>query len=119
MYNFGVMDIKTLTEKMHRFVQEKGWYDPQSLRPQTPKNLAISLSIEAAEVLELYQWADTAPDPHELASELADVTLYLLQLASVAEIDLEKAVLEKLALNYTRSWDQSSEIKKDDNHEEN
>lgn len=118
MYNFGVMDIKTLTEKMHRFVQEKGWYDPQSLRPQTPKNLAISLSIEAAEVLELYQWADTAPDPHELASELADVTLYLLQLASVAEIDLEKAVLDKLALNYTRSWDQSSESKKDDNHEE-
>jgi len=119
LYNFGVMDIKTLTEKMHRFVQEKGWYDPQSLRPQTPKNLAISLNLEAAEVLELFQWADTAPDPHGLASELADVTLYLLQLASVSGIDLEKAVLDKLALNYTRTWDQSLEGEKDDNDEDN
>jgi len=113
------MDIKRLTEEMHRFVQEKGWYDLQSPRPQTPKNLAVSLSIEAAEVLELFQWADTAPDPHELASELADVTLYLLQLASVSKIDLERAVLEKLALNYTRSWDQGVETDQDDNHEEN
>ncbi|MBG0786795.1 MAG: nucleotide pyrophosphohydrolase [Anaerolineaceae bacterium] len=112
------MDIKTLTEKMHRFVQEKGWYDPKSPRPQTPKNLAISLSIEAAEVLELYQWADTAPDPHGLASELADVTLYLLQLASVSGIDLEKAVLDKLAVNYTRTWDQSLDDNQNDNHEE-
>ena len=113
------MDIKALTEEMHRFVQEKGWYDPQSPRPQTPKNLAVSLSIEAAEVLELYQWADTAPDPHQLASELADITLYLLQLASVSEIDLERAVLEKLALNYTRSWDQKLNTEEDNDHEEN
>jgi NTP pyrophosphatase (non-canonical NTP hydrolase) len=113
------MDIKTLTEEMHRFVQEKGWYDPKSARPQTPKNLAVSLSIEAAEVLELYQWVDSAPDPHELASELADVTLYLLQLASVSGIDLEKAVLNKLALNYTRSWDQNMKANQDDKHEEN
>jgi len=113
------MDIKSLTEEMHRFVQEKGWYDPQSARPQTPKNLAVSLSIEAAEVLELYQWADSAPDPHKLASELADVTLYLLQLASICGIDLERAVLDKLALNYTRSWDQNMEANQDDKHEEN
>ncbi len=70
-------------------------------------------------MLELYQWADTAPDPHGLASELADVTLYLLQLASVSGIDLEKAVLDKLAVNYTRTWDQSLEENQDDNHEEN
>lgn len=103
---------------MHRFVQEKGWYDADSPRPQTPKNLAASLSIEAAEVLELFQWADTSPDPHALASELADVTLYLLQLASVSEIDLEKAVLDKLAVNYTRTWDQDQQTEEDGNHEE-
>ena len=104
---------------MHRFVQEKGWYDTDSPRPQTPKNLAASLSIEAAEVLELFQWADTSPDPHELASELADVTLYLLQLASISKIDLEKAVLDKLAVNYTRTWDQDQQSKDDDNDDEN
>ncbi len=104
MYNFEVMDIKTLTAEMNRFVQEKGWYDAESPRPQTPKNLAISMSIEAAEVLELFQWKEKAPDPQMLASELADVSLYLLQLASVSQIDLEDAILTKLAKNYSRTW---------------
>jgi NTP pyrophosphatase (non-canonical NTP hydrolase) len=119
MYNFEVMDIKALTAEMNRFVHEKGWYDPDSPRPQTPKNLAISLSIEAAEVLEHFQWIDKAPDPQMLASELADVMLYLLQLASVSNIDLEEAVLEKLAKNYTRTWDQKEQKKGDSNNEEN
>jgi NTP pyrophosphatase (non-canonical NTP hydrolase) len=100
------MDIKSLTEAMHTFVASKGWYQEDSPRPQTPKNLAISLSLEAAEVLELFQWTEKAPDPHSLAGELADVALYLLQLASVSNIDLEKAILEKLERNYLREWDQ-------------
>ncbi len=119
MYNFEVMDIKTLTAEMNRFVQEKGWYEPDSPRPQTPKNLALSLSIEAAEVLELFQWIEKAPDPQLLASELADVTLYLLQLASVSNIDLEDAVLAKLAINYNRNWDQDEQKSGDSNNEEN
>ena len=44
-------------------------------------------------------------DQQGLASELADVTLYLLQLAHVSGIDLEAAVLEKLKTNYDRTWD--------------
>lgn len=107
MYNSSTMDIQELTQAMHRFVSEKGWYNPNSPRPQTPKNLALSLSIEAAEVLELFQWINDSPDPQMLASELADVTLYLLQLASVSEIDLEEAVLAKLEENSTRTWDQA------------
>ena len=100
------MDIKLLTQEMNRFVSNKGWYEPGSPRPQTPKNLAISLSLEAAEVLDHFQWRELPTDQHALESELADVTLYLLQLASACEIDLEKAVLNKLKLNYTREWDQ-------------
>lgn len=100
------MDIRQLTEEMHQFVKAKGWYEPASPRPQTPRNLAISLSLEAAEVLEHFQWRDSAVDKDELESELADVTLYLLQLASICQIDLEKAVLHKLEVNYTREWDQ-------------
>jgi len=46
------MDLKELTQEMNRFVSSKGWYEPESPRPQTPKNLAISLSLESAEVLE-------------------------------------------------------------------
>lgn len=102
------MDIKELTEEMHRFVTAKGWYDPSSARPQTPRNLAVSLSLEAAEVLEHFQWNETISDPQEFQGELADVTLYLLQLASVTGVDLEKAVLEKLKTNYDRQWDQTT-----------
>ena len=108
MYNFGVMNIRELTQAMNQFVKEKGWYDPDTLRPQTPKNLATSLIIESAEVLEHFQWHENPPDPAKLASELADVTLYLLQLASILNIDLEQAVLEKLARNYDRTWDQDN-----------
>jgi len=106
MYNFTLMDINELTQAMDRFVAAKGWYTGDSPRPQTLKNLAASLCIEAAEVLELFQWVEQTTDSNALASELADVTLYLLQIARVAEIDLEQAVLNKLNLNYQRNWDQ-------------
>jgi NTP pyrophosphatase (non-canonical NTP hydrolase) len=99
------MELKDLTEKMHAFVHSKGWYEPDSKRPQTPRNLAISLSLEANEVLEHFQWQGELKDKEELASELADVTLYLLQLASVSGIDLENAVLRKLETNASREWD--------------
>jgi NTP pyrophosphatase (non-canonical NTP hydrolase) len=99
------MELKDLTEKMHAFVRSKGWYEPDSKRPQTPRNLAISLSLEANEVLEHFQWQGELKDRDELAGELADVALYLLQLASVSGIDLEKAVLKKLETNTSRTWD--------------
>ena len=100
------MDIKQLTEEMNRFVHLKGWYADDSKRPQTPRNLTISLALEAAEILEHFQWRDEVKDKEELAGELADVALYLLELASVTEIDLEKAILDKIEINKTREWDQ-------------
>ena len=108
-YNSHPMDIKQLTQYMHAFVRAKGWYEPDSLRPQTPRNLAASLSIEAAEVLECFQWSEDLPDQNLLAGELADVMLYLLQLANICEIDLESALMQKLQLNYRRSWDKDQQ----------
>ena len=99
------MNIQELTSVMHDFVRAKGWYEPSSLRPQTLRNLAISLNLEASEVLEHFQWRDEPADPQELAGELADVALYLLQIASIAGIDLEQAILDKLKTNYQRQWD--------------
>ena len=98
------MDIQELTRLMHQFVQDKGWYDEDSIHPQTPRNLAISLSIEAAEILELYQWENEEINMDALESEVADVMLYLLQLASIQGIDIEKAVQKKLKKNYGRDW---------------
>jgi len=103
------MDIKELTEAMHNFVHSKGWYEPDSKRPQTPRNLAISLSLEANEALEHFQWQGELKDKDELASELADVTLFLLQLASVSGIDLEQAILKKLETNASREWNTESD----------
>jgi NTP pyrophosphatase (non-canonical NTP hydrolase) len=100
------MDIQELTDRMNDLVRSKGWYDDDSKRPQTPRNLAISLSVEAAEILEHFQFHEHARDKKELAGELADVALYLLQLASITGIDLEKAILDKIEVNKTRKWDQ-------------
>jgi NTP pyrophosphatase (non-canonical NTP hydrolase) len=99
------MDIKELTRQMHDFVRAKGWYEPDSPRQQTLRNLAISLNLEASEVLEHFQWDGDLENVESLSDELADVTLYLLQIASIAEIDLEEAVLRKLDKNYQRTWD--------------
>ena len=99
------MNLKELTDEMNRFVRSKGWFDENSKRPQTPRNLSISLALEAAEILEHFQWQDEIKDKEELAGELADVALYLLELASITEIDLEQAMLKKLEVNKTRAWD--------------
>ena len=98
------MDIRQLTDVMNKFVEAKGLYRPTSRAPQTPRNIAASLAIEAAEVLEHFQWTEQARHPEDLAGELADVPLYLLQLAYLTNVDLEQAILDKLAVNYQRTW---------------
>ena len=102
-YVRGPMTIQELTQAMNRFVEAMGWYAEDSPSPQTPRNIAISLSLEAAEVLEHFQWGEQV-DQDALAGELADVALYLLQLAYLTDIDLEQAIRHKLAINYHRDW---------------
>lgn len=73
----------------------------------TPKDLAISVSVEASELLELFQWRpENVPCDPELTEkakgELADVYLYLILLADKLGIDLQQAALEKIDLNETR-----------------
>jgi NTP pyrophosphatase (non-canonical NTP hydrolase) len=103
------MNIEELTQAMHDFVDGRGWYQLDSSKPQTPKNIACSLVIEAAEVLEHFQWSEELRDHEALAGELADVALYLLQLASILGINLEQAILDKLALNTSRTWPDDAE----------
>ncbi len=98
------MELRELTAEMNRFVEAMGWYAPDSPRPQTPENLAKSLVLEAGEVLEHFQWDDSEADLEAISSELADVLLYTLQIASTLSIDLEQVTLAKLNSNYDRSW---------------
>ena len=73
----------------------------------TPKNLAIAISVEAAELLEHFQWsADSHDKPAELSEEvgdeIADVAILLTYLANDLKIDLDSAVRRKLAINGVR-----------------
>ena len=95
------MGISELQEALRRFAAERDWE-----QFHTPKNLAMSLSIEAAEVLEHFQWLtdeqsrNLRPEVREqVGHEIADVFLYLLQLADQLQIDPLTAAEEKLALN--------------------
>jgi NTP pyrophosphatase (non-canonical NTP hydrolase) len=104
------MDIKQLTEKMNQLVDHHGWYDPDSPKAQTSRNLAISLCLEAAEVLEHFQWSEEPRNRQDFEGELADVALYLLQIASVSGVDLEQAVLTKIDKNWDRIWQEDQEL---------
>ncbi len=97
-------DLQEITTLMHNFVSAKGWYQTDSIHPQTPKNIAISLVLEASEVLELFQWDKPTVNKDYLGSELADVALYLVQLSQLCDIDLEEVILKKLDQNYNREW---------------
>lgn len=93
--------LQSLTESLRRFAAERDWEQFHS-----PKNLAAALAVEAAELLEHFQWLTEAQSrdlpPGKLAAvrlEAADVLLYLLQLADKLQIDLAAAARDKLALN--------------------
>lgn len=96
--------LDDLVQALRRFAQERDWEQFHS-----PKNLAASVSIEAAELLEHFQWltedqSRRLPDARrqEVALEMADVLLYLLQLSDKLGIDLLQAAQAKLRLNAAR-----------------
>ena len=90
-----------LRELTRRFAAERDWG-----QFHTPKNLAMALTVEAAELAEHFQWLQTGADAElddasraGIRHELADVLLYLVQLADRSGVDLHAAALEKMALN--------------------
>ncbi|MGO1286069.1 MAG: nucleotide pyrophosphohydrolase [Brachybacterium sp.] len=80
----------TVLSALRAFAAERNW-----AQFHTPANLAKSISIEAAELLEHYQWGEEA-DLAEVRDELADVLTYCYQLAMRLELDPDQIVLEKL-----------------------
>lgn len=90
------MDVKLIQKKLRQFAKERDWEQYHS-----PKNLACALAVEASELLEIFQWLSDKDkfDKKELEEEAADILLYLLRLADMTGIDLEKAALNKLSKN--------------------
>ncbi len=93
-------EIDKLIEEIENFVRERNWE-----RYHRPKNLAISISIEAGELLEHFQWEDkekeefTPDEIKEISYEIADVFIYLLHLCTKLGIDIIGASFEKLKKN--------------------
>lgn len=93
------MNIDDIASKLKKFTQDRDWDQYHS-----PKNLAISLAVEAGELLEIFQWlpenASYDETVHKKASEeIADILIYAIMFSQKIGIDLEKAVLEKIELN--------------------
>jgi NTP pyrophosphatase (non-canonical NTP hydrolase) len=94
-------ELQRLRTLVRTFVDERDWD-----QFHTPKNLSAALSVEAAELLEHFQWlhtgdaAELGPDKLvEVRHEMADVLVYLVRLADKLEVDLSSAVEEKMVLN--------------------
>lgn len=86
--------LKELKEKIDKFTEERNWN-----QFHTPSNLAKSISIEAGELLECFQWSDTEFDIEAVKEELADVFNYCIQLASVLDLDVKDIILKKMEKN--------------------
>lgn len=95
--------IWQLKARVQKFVDDRDWQ-----KYHKPKNLAMSIAIEASELMELFQWVDeneidAITKNHEkltsLEEELADIMVYCLSLANVINIDISRAIIKKIDKN--------------------
>lgn len=90
--------MKNLEKKIYKYLKERGWH---TLRPS---DIAKSIMIEGAELLELFQWENLSLEEVKknkeklqiIRKELADVIIYALEMATLLELDTKKLILEKL-----------------------
>jgi NTP pyrophosphatase (non-canonical NTP hydrolase) len=99
----ALVDVAALTEELRAFADERDWAQFHS-----PKNLAMALTGEVGELVEIFQWMTEAESQRAaaepararaIAAELADVLFYLVRMADMLGIDLNEAAKLKLALN--------------------
>ncbi|MBT4733365.1 nucleotide pyrophosphohydrolase [Candidatus Woesearchaeota archaeon] len=96
------MDIESIQKQLSEFADERDWDQFHN-----PKNLAMALSVEASELVEIFQWltpeqSEVIMDSDEsehVKEEMADVMIYLIRMADKLNVDLEKAVADKIVKN--------------------
>ena len=93
------MNAKKIQRILRKFARDREWEKFHSLR-----NLSISISIEASELLEIFQWQEKSSLKKKelkkrISEEIADILLYLLRFSDIAKLDLEKICLEKIDIN--------------------
>lgn len=98
------MDMQNLKKRILKFSHDRNWEEAHN-----PKNLSMALNVEASELLEIFQWlsleeaANLQGEKKEHArQEIADIAIYLIRMCIKLDIDLEKAILDKMILNETK-----------------
>jgi len=98
--------IIELRERVSKFVQDRDWN-----KYHNPKDIAVSITIEASELLEVFQWVKdedldkTIKEPSKIArleEELGDVMIYCISLANALNIDIAQAVMKKIEINESK-----------------
>ena len=99
--NTAMSELDKIRDELREFVKDRDWDQFQS-----PKNLAMALSVEAAELLEHFQWLTEdqsaklpAEKQKQVAQEMSDILIYLVRLSDKLDIDLLTEATEKLKLN--------------------
>ena len=98
------MGMKELQAEIRQFADERDWQQFHS-----PKNLSMALIVEAAELVEHFQWVTeeqskdlTVEKLEEVAMEIADIQIYLLRMADAVGVNIEKSVSKKMEKNRIR-----------------
>lgn len=99
--SFFMSELEEIRKAIRKFRDERDW-----MQFHNPKNLACSISIEAAELLEHFQWKTPEESENiskekktEISHEIADIAVYIIELADNLNIDLAAAIQKKLSLN--------------------
>jgi len=102
----AVVSIGNLREKVARFIRKREWEQFHS-----PKNLSMSIGIEAAELMEIFQWMDVeearaqslVPEMRrKIEEEIADIAIYVLSLCNTLGMDLSSCIMKKIDKNRKR-----------------
>ncbi len=96
------MDIKSIQQQLADFADDRDWDQFHN-----PKNLAMALSVEASELVEIFQWLTAkqseaimqSDEATHVEEEMADILIYLLRMADKLNIDLDSAVSAKIIKN--------------------
>tara|TARA_Y100000591_G_C21821375_1_gene693821 strand:- start:1128 stop:1478 length:351 start_codon:yes stop_codon:yes gene_type:complete len=97
------MDIEKLKIKLRKFSNDREWQ-----KFHTPKNLVMALSVETAELVEIFQWLNedasllknlSEEDTARVREEVADILIYIIRLSDILKIDLEQSILDKIKIN--------------------
>ncbi|MDK2050883.1 nucleotide pyrophosphohydrolase [Aliarcobacter butzleri] len=95
------MDINNIKERLTNFSKERDWEQFHS-----PKNLSMALSVEASELVEIFQWLTTEQsynlndsEKQHVKEEIGDIAIYLLRICTKLNINLEEAITEKIKIN--------------------